>query len=328
MTKKRVALTIKFLVSGSLIWYLLGGQWDEVESNLVRVAPEALAAAFAIMVLQIVICAFRWRAVLKAIDADMGFVESFRLFYIGSFFNQALPSAVGGDAVRIYMSYKSGLTVGQAVNSVLLERVATVAALVLLVLGTQPFFLPRVSEEAGAMILPAVSLLAVGAVLGVGVLAMLDRLPESLRKWRIVRGIAGLAEDTRRVFLAPKPALSVMAIALVGHMNVTFAVYVIAMGLGLEVDFIDCLALFPPVMLIMTLPISIGGWGVREGAMQFGFGLIGVAEGGALALSLLFGFVGIASNLPGGVVWLTSGQKAKPGDLPPVPVEPEPGNSV
>ena len=78
------------------------------------------------------------------------------------------------------------------------------------------------------------------------------------------------------------------------------------MGLDLEVTFLDCLVLVPPVLLIMTIPISIGGWGVREGAMVALFGLIGVPGHGALALSVMFGLVGIAVAVPGGIVWLIS----------------------
>jgi uncharacterized membrane protein YbhN (UPF0104 family) len=56
----------------------------------------------------------------------------------------------------------------------------------------------------------------------------------------------------------------------------------------------------------MTLPISIAGWGVRETAMVGLFGLIGVPNEGALVLSVLFGLIGIAVAIPGGVVWLAS----------------------
>ncbi|HEC14310.1 MAG TPA: UPF0104 family protein, partial [Rhodospirillales bacterium] len=82
--------------------------------------------------------------------------------------------------------------------------------------------------------------------------------------------------------------------------------FVLALGLGLDVTFVDCLVLFPPVLLVTTLPISIAGWGVREGAMVAAFGLVGVPAEGALVLSILFGLLSIAISLPGGVIWLMS----------------------
>ena len=65
----------------------------------------------------------------------------------------------------------------------------------------------------------------------------------------------------------------------------------------------------PPVLLVMTLPISIAGWGVREQAMVAAFALVGVPGEGALALSIMFGLMGLITGLPGGVVWLISSDK-------------------
>ena len=67
----------------------------------------------------------------------------------------------------------------------------------------------------------------------------------------------------------------------------------------------------PLVVLIMTIPISIGGWGVRETAMVALFGLIGVSNEGALVLSVLIGLVGMVSALPGGLIWLLSRDKGE-----------------
>jgi len=114
------------------------------------------------------------------------------------------------------------------------------------------------------------------------------------------------AADTRRVFLQPLHTVRVLFWAIAGNANITFAVFLMAMSLGLEVTWLDCLILVPPVILVTTLPISIAGWGVREGAMVTAFGLVGVPAEGALVLSLMFGLWGIVMGLPGGVIWLLS----------------------
>ncbi|KAF0137780.1 MAG: hypothetical protein FD153_1608 [Rhodospirillaceae bacterium] len=72
------------------------------------------------------------------------------------------------------------------------------------------------------------------------------------------------------------------------------------------------MVLVPPVLLIMTLPISIAGWGVREQAMITAFGLVGVSEESALALSILSGLTILAGGLPGGVVWLVETRSGRP----------------
>lgn len=305
MIKKWATVALKITISVALVWFLLSKvDFIAVKDRILQVAPDMLILATVVMLFQVAICAIRWNAVLKAIAAPLPLLEAARLFYIGSFFNQALPSAVGGDAIRMYKAYRGGMPFVTAFNGVMLERVATVAALILMVLVTQPFFLPRIGEAEAAWILPTVGLAGLAMVGGIVALMMLDRLPSSLRRWRVVRGLATLASDTRRVFLAPVSLVRTMGWSLIGHFNVTLSVYVMAVGLDLNVSLIDCLALFPPVLLITTLPISIAGWGVREGSMVVAFALIDVPKDGSLALSLLFGFIAIIVSIPGGIIWL------------------------
>ena len=97
-----------------------------------------LLLAILVFLFQLIICVFRWRAALAAIEAFLSFVDALKIFYIGVFFNQTLPSSVGGDGVRMYMAHRAGLKLGAAINGVMLERAAVVAALVLVVL--MPFY--------------------------------------------------------------------------------------------------------------------------------------------------------------------------------------------
>jgi uncharacterized membrane protein YbhN (UPF0104 family) len=305
MLKKWLPLALKFVVSVALIWFLVSR--IDLADTLARIQGidlRMLLMAVAVLALQILICGLRWQAVLDAIKAPLNFVRTTLLFYIGIFFNQTLPSSVGGDAVRMYKARRAGLELSAAVNSVMLERAATVVALLVLVFATLPIFLTRVSDKAGTLLLVALALLGVAIIGSLVFLMLLDRLPERLRKWRIVRGLANLAIDARRVFLVPGPAIRAVGWGVMGHINIAISVYVLAVGMGLDITLADCLTLMPLVLLATTIPISIAGWGLREGAMVAAFGAVGVPATGAFALSVLFGLVGIAISLPGGLVWL------------------------
>ena len=211
--------------------------------------------------------------------------------------------------MRMYKAYRAGLSLSGAVNGVMLERAAAVVALVLLVIATQPVLMTRADARVGVWLIPALALFAVATVAGLALLMVLDRLPEALRRWRLVRGAAHLAADTRRLFLAPAHAFKALGWAVAGHVNVALAVYLLAAGLDIEATWVDCMALVPPVLLVTTIPISIAGWGVREGAMVAAFGFIGVPAASALVLSVLLGLVIIAVSLPGGAIWLISREK-------------------
>ncbi len=72
------------------------------------------------------------------------------------------------------------------------------------------------------------------------------------------------------------------------------------------------MVMFPLVVLLTMLPISIAGWSVREAAMVAAFAYVGVDAPGALALSVAFGLVQVAIGLPGGLLWFKSGVPATP----------------
>ena len=152
MSKKWLALALKFLVSGFLIWFLLSNiDLGAAKVRLLEIDPAMLAGAALVFFVQTFIGGFRWAAVLTAIGKPLGFLKSYQLFYIGAFFNQTLPSSVGGDAVRMYKAYRHGLGLRAAVNGVVLERVVTVVALVVMVDATQPWFAPRVDDATMAV---------------------------------------------------------------------------------------------------------------------------------------------------------------------------------
>ena len=315
MNKKVLSFVIKFAVSAGLIAFVLGNiDLAEVEAQLSRVSVANLALAvagmLALFLVQMAICAFRWRAVLTPMGADIPYWQAYRLFYIGAFFNQTLPSAVGGDAVRMYLAYRHWMGGNAAVNGVMLERVATVSGLVLLVALTQPFFQPRVDGAIGTGILIGVGLGAAAMIGGTVFLALLDRAPQSWQRWAAVRAAAKLAEDTRKVFLS-RGVLPALGWSTLGHANITLMIWVLALGLGVDISLLDCMALFPPVLLLMAIPISIAGWGVREFGIVTAFALVGVPEAGAASISLLFGLLGILASLPGGLVWLSLGDARK-----------------
>ncbi len=310
MKKKTIALALKILVSGGLMWLLLGSiDLNEARERILTAEPGPLAGAIAVFGLQILVLVWRWKTVMTAMNNDLPFLKVLEITYIGLFFNQALPSSIGGDAVRIYKTYKSGTLLSRAVNGVMLDRVATVLGLVLLVVIAVPFFTDRVGAADARWIVPAVTVLALGGIAGLALLMVLDNLPSRFAHLRLVRGLAALAADTRAVFLSPRYAIKVMVISLFGHANVSFGIYLIAASLDLDVTWIDCMVLVPPVLLLMTLPISIAGWGVREAAMVTAFGLIGVPTDGAVVLSILFGLIAIFMALPGGLIWLRSGDR-------------------
>ena len=310
MLKKILAIALKVLISGALVWYVLRDiDIDSAQSRLQNISLIPLLIAGALFLFQILLGGLRWSVVCNAIHAPISFVNSLRIFYIGMFFNQALPGGTGGDAVRIYLAYKGGLKIRGAINGVMLERIFTLVGLVLLVDMAQPFLYTRINLDAVEWVLSSAVLLTLGAVGGLAFIMIGDRFFKNLNHWRIVRGLSYLSADTRLVSLQPSNVLPITALSLLTHINLSICVFFLAQSLGLDIRVADCLMLVPPVLLITVIPISIGGWGIRETAMVMAFGLIGVPNEGALVLSILVGLVSLGVSLPGGLVWLLSRER-------------------
>lgn len=312
MSKKWLLLTLKIAISAALIVFVLSKiDMATARARIAAVAPGMLVLAALAFLVQYAVCAMRWRSVLLALGGRIARLRIIHLFYIGSFFHQTLPASVGGDAVRAYLTYRDGLGLRVSVSGIMLERVCTIVGLVLLVALAQPAFLPRVGAETGVWMVYVMAGAAVVMIGGIVFLSLLDRIPERYRRWRAVSALAKLAADTRALFFSPVAAFRSLAWAVVGHANLAVAVYLLAQGLHLEIGLVDSLALFPPVLLMTALPISIAGWGVREGSMVYAFGLIGVASSDALILSVLYGLLTLVLALPGGLVWLAAGGTTK-----------------
>ena len=297
-------LTISAILVALIVWkFDLGGTFG-------RLAEISFSYIFLSLIVWIILIfnnTLRWHIVNIAIGANLGFWKCFRLFFIGVFFNQTLPSSIGGDAVRMYMARKEGLPLSAAINGVMLERVATVSGLILLVILTQPVLLDRIGDHPAKYIFPGLAILAVVGICG---LLVLDRFSIHLKTIPIIRNISKLTADSRKLFTAPLPAIFSITLGVSGTILVAFMTFLLGKSLSINLLLLDCLVLMPPVILVTTIPISIAGWGVREGAMVTAFSFVGVLEADAFLVSILFGLVVIVFSLPGGLAWLLGGYKS------------------
>jgi uncharacterized membrane protein YbhN (UPF0104 family) len=117
-------------------------------------------------------------------------------------------------------------------------------------------------------------------------------------------------DDAARVFLAPRVAAAVFALSVLMHVAVSAVVWLLATGAGARLDFLTCVVVVPMVLLMSMLPVSIAGWGVREGAMLVALGASGVEAGIALTTSIVFGVLLAMSSLPGVPAWLYERRQA------------------
>ncbi len=264
-------------------------------------SPGLFLAACFVLVGQALLAVARWQLVLRHQTIRFAFPKLVRYFWLGLFFNQVLPSSVGGDAMRAYCLVRDGCGIGSASVAVLLDRMCGMIGLVILVFVCLPLSFSYISDPAtrwGVLVVACAAASAIGAVL------VLDRLTAELRRWRIARGMTTLSRDARSLLFSSGWGGRITFISIGVHLISVVTIGTLALAAQLEVHWLAFLIVVPLASLLMTVPISIAGWGIREGVMVVGLGYAGMDPEQAVALSVLYGILLMAVSLPGGLVWL------------------------
>lgn len=292
---------LKVAVSAILIVFLVTTHdIGEAIRHLGGIRAPWLFGGLLLLGLGIFLAGLRWAAVLDGMGIGIRLREVFRIVLVGLFFNQALPSTIGGDAVRAWQIHRVVASVGLALRSVILDRLAGLVGLILLVAAVLPFlFQITASSVAHGTMMGLIAL----AVTGLTMVLVFDRLPMAALGGRIYESLVHLSKDARKLLLASRRAPLVLGFSTFIHVLSALTVFCLAQGLGIAIGIVECLVLVPPVIMLMVLPISLAGWGVREGAMIAAFGFVDVPASEALLLSIAFGLAVLLTNLPGGAVW-------------------------
>ena len=269
-------------------------------------APTLLGVAFAALAAQAMLAVVRWRWVLILQGRRFGYFRLVRFYWLGLFFNQVLPSSVGGDAMRAYCLVRDGCGIGSSSVAVLLDRILGLVGLILLVFVCQPMSFEFIRDDATRL---GVLLVALGAAFAVCGVLILDRLTGRFRHWRIARGMTMLSSEARRILFSVPSGTGLLALSVVVHLISIVAVGILALAVGVGVHWLAFAIVVPLASLLMTVPISIAGWGVREGVMVVGLGYAGIQPEQAVALSVLFGLLLLDVALPGGLAWLADGRR-------------------
>lgn len=297
-------ITAKILLSAGLVWYAFSRiDLDSGWTTLRAIAPAALAAAAVLFALQFVLAALRLQAFLGALGVRYRVRQALDVVMIGVFFSQTLISFVGGDAMRIWRIVRSRVQIAVAAKSVLFDRIAGFAGLFVLLLLATPFLAKIIQSPemfAGQLL---IVLVALG---GIATAFLFRRVPGMLPKWRVVRMARETIDSGLEIWRSRRGAWLVLGLSVgIQFVNVII-LYVLGLGMGVPLSFVDGVLLFPTVLFLSMLPISVAGWGVREGAMIAALALVGVPSHQALAISVCFGLGLVVVSLPGGLVWLAA----------------------
>jgi hypothetical protein len=306
--RRPLLLLLKVAVSILLLYVSLRSvNLAALGERLSRIDAAWIVAAFLLLTAQVALLAWRWRIIVAKCGQALPFTAALRISFIAAFFNSVLPSTVGGDAARVLMLKRTGGGWAAAAYSVLIDRVAGVTVLALIVLACLPWSLNLVSDPVARLFL---LLIGGGAVLGAIVFMALGalRLP-ALEHWAVTRHLVEVSRVTWRLCRDSRALAAVGLTSCAIHVLTIFAAWCIVQSVAASASFVLLLFLIPPVLLVATVPVSIAGWGVREGSMIVAFACAGLAESDGLIVSVLIGLVSFAVGVAGGIVWIVGDSK-------------------
>lgn len=307
--RKALSLLIKAAVSGLLLYLALSSvNVAAVVERLSQIDARWIAFGLLLLLLQIFILALRWRLIVIHCGAGISPAQAYRFSMIATFFNQTLPSSVGGDAMRIWLLGKQ-TNWRVAAYSVLLDRVVGVVALALLVVACLPWTLDLVRDPIGraALLVIGGSLIAGGLVF----VALSSERLHILQRWSLTRHLAAAATVARTILRSPRVLAIIFGMSIVIHLISASVGWCAARAVDADVSLLQAVFLVPPVLLVTVIPISIAGWGVREGAMVAAFAYAGLSQGDGLIVSLLFGAGFLVVGAIGGLMWVLSVNRAE-----------------
>jgi uncharacterized membrane protein YbhN (UPF0104 family) len=305
--RRALALLIKLTVSGLLLYLALN--WvnlGTVASRLSQIDPRWIALGLLAPLAQTVLLTLRWQRILRQCGAALPLGQLLRFGMIAMFFNQTLPSSVGGDAMRIWLAAKQ-TDWRTAAYSVLVDRVAGVTALAIAVTACLPWTLALIRNPVGRGALLAIGLGCIAAGIVFVVLAW-ERL-SLLQRWAPTRHLAATATIAFGIVRSPGVFAQIYGLSFTIHFLTAVMAWCAARSVGADLPLTYSIFLVLPVVLVAIVPVSVAGWGLREGAMVAAFGYAGLAPSDGLIVSLLFGASYLAVGVLGGVVWIATSRR-------------------
>lgn len=276
---------------GVLVWRVGTGPFV---AGIGMVNGPSVAAALGIGIVTTVCCAWRWSVIADGLGASVPMRAAIPAYYCSQFLNLTLPGGIVGDVHRAVRHGRSDGDVGRSARVVAWERAAgqvVQIALTVVVLAALP------SPLRGAM-----PLVVLGLALAAVVIAILLRLaPESSR---IGRTRAAVVADVRQGLIGRRALTAIVlasALVVAGH-TATFLIAAHAAGITAESDRLLPTALV--VLLAMSIPLSIGGWGPREAVAAWAFALAGLTAAQGVSAAVVYGVLVLFACLPGALVLL------------------------
>ena len=286
---------MKFFVSiACLVWLFTSINIDDFYLYVNKLNYKSLFIYIFLINILFFLGGIRWRYLINGAcnKTYVSIAQSSVLSLIGNFFNQILPGQVGGDIVRGFLLYRGTFDSELAVITTLLDRGMGFLSLIVLTIFLFPFIPNSIEFSIEFFIYMIISTIIL-------IILLFTWRPYRINNFfsKVYKYLDILLADPRLLFIT-------VSISIIIHLLTVAVLYMIAIDVGVNVSYFTLLILLPLMYIVTSLPISIGGIGVRESIFVLFLGLYHVSEGAAIYISLAWYFSVLIAALPGGVLFV------------------------
>lgn len=298
-------LSIKTLISLILIGYVLGKVNVGSIINSIKSANFLLlVAAFTLHFIGLYLSAYRWQLLLKAQGTNISLLTLSNIYLVGFFFNIFLPSSVGGDIVRAYDTGKLSKSHIRSAMVIIIERLTGIIGLLLI--ATIAFWAGKEEIRQLYSLKIVILIFVFSMIVFIFLLfypALIENIVEKFRKFipGKINSKIGEILNIVKIYADRKNTLYItLILAFLLQVNVIIHYYLLSLSIGMNISGPFLFLTVPIIMVVLMLPVSINGIGLRENIHIYFFSTLGgasVADAVALAwiylgMVLIFGIIG------------------------------------
>ncbi len=307
--KKWLFQTVRFGISAGLLAYLISiADWHNIYQTVAQTDLKLFFLAMLAFLTGVVFLAIRWQVLLTILGTALPFFTLFRFYLIGYFFNNFLPTTIGGDVMRALLVAQINHQRAESVGMVLLERflgfvaIITLGALSLFWVS-EYFSTPRIIYL--TLVLIAITIIIFYLLFHPQFFAVMTRLFEKIQWLRLGDRLTRVFGSIHQFREYKIRILQTFVLSLLSQILFIVMNYLLAQSLGFHQVTFEFLLLVIPTAFLLGLFPSINGLGVRDSGYVFLLKRVGLTPAQALSLSFLNTLVPMLVSLVGGLMFLT-----------------------
>jgi hypothetical protein len=318
--KSIISTIVKICISGAILYFLFRNiNSERFFETVLSINPLFPIVTGLIFVGTQLLSTLRWKTIL-AKDMQIPYRKLLSIYFIGMFFNNFLPTMVGGDVIKGYYLYKRSRRGDISVTSIFMDRYSGFTALIFLTTIATVIGYPAIKGTPlpGFLVLLIAAFCTASLIIWVGPLhnwAM--AIMNKIHFYGINKKIDSLYKALMGYKSHPDILIKVFCYSIVVQASMIICYWLLGIGLGMELSLIYFFLFIPLATVISMLPVSLAGLGIREGAFVYLFTRAGATPEEALTLSLMWFAIMVVVSTAGGIEYVrTGGRKALP-DGPP-----------